>query len=133
MLESGDEQNPKFGAKNYIYIYTIFFNVGEIVRLVKIENIEIILVVVYIMTEWMFVAKIYELWNKKKSSLNVNNNNNNNNVIKMKELEFMIHKHINVWSFFRRLNDSKNSWENECIEAFLHKKLPNLLKCTFIL
>jgi len=44
----------------------------------------------------MFVAKIYELWNKKKSSLNVNNNNNNNNVIKMKELEFMIHKHINV-------------------------------------
>ena len=40
--------------------------------------------VVYIMSERMFVVKKYELWNKKKSSLKVNNNNNNNNnVIKI--------------------------------------------------
>jgi len=51
LLESDDEQNPKFGAKNHKFIYTIFFNVGQIVSLIEIKNIEIILVVVYIMNE----------------------------------------------------------------------------------
>ena len=66
LLESDDEQNPKFGAKNHIFIYTIFFNGGQIVSLVETKNIEITLVVVYIMSEWMFVVKKYKLWNKKK-------------------------------------------------------------------
>jgi len=51
LLESDDEQNPKFGAKNHIFIYTIFFNGGQIVSLVETKNIEITLVVVYIMSE----------------------------------------------------------------------------------
>jgi len=66
LLESDDEQNPKFGAKNHLFIYTIFFNVGQIISLVETKNIEIILVVVYIMSEWMFIVKKYKLWNTKK-------------------------------------------------------------------
>ena len=75
MLESDDEQNPKFDAKSHIFIYTIFFNVGQIVSLVETKNMELILVAVYILSEWMFVVKKYELWNTKNSSSKVNNNN----------------------------------------------------------
>jgi len=66
LLENDDEQNPKFGAKNRLFIYTIFFNVGQIVSLVETKNIEIILVIVYIMSEWMFVVKKYKLCNKNE-------------------------------------------------------------------
>jgi len=45
LLESGNEQNPKFGEK-ITNLYTIFFNVWQIVSLVETKNIEIILVVV---------------------------------------------------------------------------------------
>jgi len=65
LLESDDEQNPKFGAQNHIFIHTIFFNVRQIVSLIETNNIEIILMVVYIMSEWMVIIKKYELWNKK--------------------------------------------------------------------
>jgi len=51
LLESGDEENPKFGAKNHKITYTIFFNEGKIFSSVEAKNIEIILVVVYIMSE----------------------------------------------------------------------------------
>ena len=66
LLESDDEQNPKFGAQNHIFIHNFFFNVGQIVSLVETNNIEIILVIVYIKSEWMVIIKKYELWNKKK-------------------------------------------------------------------
>ena len=55
LLESDDEQNPKFGAKNHLFIYTIFFNVGQTISLVETKNIEIILVGC-IYNEWVNVC-----------------------------------------------------------------------------
>ncbi len=49
LLESDDEQNPKYDAQNHIFIHNVFN--------VETKNIEIILVVVYIMSECMVIIK----------------------------------------------------------------------------
>ena len=50
LLESDDEQNPKYDAQNHIFIHNV-----------ETKNIEIILVVVYIMSECVVIIKKYEL------------------------------------------------------------------------
>jgi len=49
LLESDDEQNSKYDAQNHIFIHNVFN--------VETKNIEIILVVVYIMSECMVIIK----------------------------------------------------------------------------